>query len=76
MELEGLIQDGLGIEPQSDVGETLALDKDYSPHVMADIVVDEGDTGKKKKHEEIPLAMIFMVELWSSERKLLFTWDN
>ncbi|MED6123617.1 hypothetical protein PIB30_050801 [Stylosanthes scabra] len=49
MELEGLIQDGLGTAPQSDVGETLALDKDYSPHVMADIVVDEGDTRKKNK---------------------------
>ncbi|MED6138747.1 hypothetical protein PIB30_077378 [Stylosanthes scabra] len=49
MELEGLIQDGLSTEPQSDVGETLALDKDYSPHVIADIVVDEGDTRKKKK---------------------------
>ncbi|MED6150493.1 hypothetical protein PIB30_072843 [Stylosanthes scabra] len=47
MELEGLIQDGLGTEPQSDVGETLALDKDYSPHVMADIVVDEGKVKKE-----------------------------
>ncbi|MED6213258.1 hypothetical protein PIB30_091430 [Stylosanthes scabra] len=46
MELEGLIQDGLGTEPQSDVGETLALDKDYSPHVMADIVVNEENTEK------------------------------
>ncbi|MED6152086.1 hypothetical protein PIB30_088601 [Stylosanthes scabra] len=46
MELEGLIQDGLGTEPQSDMGETLELDKDYSPHVMADIVVDEENTEK------------------------------
>ncbi|MED6139330.1 hypothetical protein PIB30_082811 [Stylosanthes scabra] len=53
MEIEGLIQDGLGTEPQSDAGEILALDNDYSPHVMADIVVDEDQVYPPKKYREM-----------------------
>ncbi|MED6202072.1 hypothetical protein PIB30_101717, partial [Stylosanthes scabra] len=49
VELEGLTHDGQSIELNADERDTLALDKDYSQHVMADIIDDEGDKRKKKK---------------------------
>ncbi|MED6123680.1 hypothetical protein PIB30_051442 [Stylosanthes scabra] len=48
VELEELTNFGQSTEQNADEGEPLALDKDYSKHVMADII-DEGDKRKKKK---------------------------
>ncbi|MED6151883.1 hypothetical protein PIB30_086641 [Stylosanthes scabra] len=74
MELEGLIQDGLGTEPQSDVGETLALDKDYSPHVMADIVVDEGTLGRNKR--VVSLCYTSWVAVPPEKKKFMWDYTN
>ncbi|MED6188004.1 hypothetical protein PIB30_081823 [Stylosanthes scabra] len=49
VELEGLIHDEQSTELNADEGDTLALDKDYSMFVMADIIDDEGDKRNKKK---------------------------
>ncbi|MED6210241.1 hypothetical protein PIB30_062353 [Stylosanthes scabra] len=42
VELEGLTNFGQSTEQNADEGDPLALDKDYSQHVMADIIDDEG----------------------------------
>ncbi|MED6157653.1 hypothetical protein PIB30_025273 [Stylosanthes scabra] len=48
VELEGLIGDEQRTELNADEGDTLALDKNYSQFVMADII-DEGDKSNKKR---------------------------
>ncbi|MED6107203.1 hypothetical protein PIB30_011773 [Stylosanthes scabra] len=48
VELEGLIRDKQSTELNADERDTLALDKNYSQFVMADII-DEGDKSNKKR---------------------------